>query len=53
MSRKQLTQWQILVIEQLINRAYEHELHKYDEKSLKTLKEVWSKTAKASVILKD
>lgn len=39
MKRKQLTHWQILVIEQLVERAVEFESHKYHERSIKDLLE--------------
>lgn len=50
MVRKSLNQWQILVIEQLLDHA--HEFKRYDEASLKTLVEIWRKVDKVNVVLK-
>lgn len=51
-NRKQLTPWQILVIEQLLERAMEFEKHKYDEASLKSLADTWKKADRVSITLK-
>lgn len=49
--RKQLTQWQMLVIEQLVERAVQFESHKYHEASIKSLLEA-VKDAKSITVTK-
>lgn len=50
-NRIQFTQWQMLVIEQLVEHAVQFESHKYHEASIKNLLEV-IKDAKSITVTK-